>query len=434
MIERKAAIAIAEEAISTSKADDLELSIRSRSSATTRFANNAITQNIETMQRNVSATAYFGRKKGTASTTAIDGDSMRGCVHRAEAIARISPEDPESLPSLGPQTHKEFPAWLERTARFGPEQRADAAKVMVEIARANKSTLAGTVERHSSSLTLASKNGLRSHFANTAAETSCTADAGSGGTGWAGDGHRDLDRVDFSSIATQACDKALASVNPSEIEAGDWTVLLEPGAVVGLLNYLIWFWNARDTYAGTTFLSDKIGERLLGENIFLESRPSDPDLLAAPFDWDGIPSFEGLWIDAGRIVRFFHDRWTAKERGVEPTGWPQGLVLRGGDESRESLIETTERGILVSRLWYIRSVDPMKLLLTGMTRDGTFLVEEGRVVRALNNLRFNESTLDALSRVDAMTHARPAGSTGGNRMRAPMLRSHRFHFDSATLF
>ncbi len=434
MIDRSTALTIADAAIAATGADDLELSLRSASSATTRFANSAITQNIASRSDSLSVTAYFGKRKGSASTNMVDEEAVRGCVRRAEEIARLSPEDPEVLPSLGPQSYASFPHYYETSAAFGPEARAQAARSMVEIASAAGASLAGTIERTSGSYTMASKKGMRACAVGTELRASCTADAGNDGTGWASDGHRDVSRIDFEGLARRAVDKAKASANPGPIDAGDWTVLLEPAAVIGLLNYLIWFWDARDTYAGTTFLSGKIGERLMGENIFLDTRPSDPALLGAPFDWDGLPAFEGPWVEAGRIVRFFHDRFTAQKHGVAPTGWPIGLVMRGGEHSPEELIKSTERAILVSRFWYIRSVDPMKLLLTGMTRDGTFLVEEGKIVRAVKNLRFNESTLGALSRIDAMTPSLPSSGGGQAKMSIPMVRVRDFHFDSATLF
>lgn len=433
MIERDQALTVLEAALAQSKADDLELALRATSEATTRFANSAITQNVETRHDRLSVTAYFGKRKGSASTNSLENAAVRGCVERAEEIAKISPEDPEALPSLGAQSYREGVPGVEATASFGPEERAAAAREMVEIARAGGATLAGTVQRYGSALALAGKNGLRAFYKTTAASTSCTADAGEDGSGWAEGAHRDVRRVDFAAIAQQATATAIAARNPREVEAGDWTVLLEPIALAGLINYMIWFWGARDTYAGRTFLSNKVGERLVGENINLESRPFDPDLFGAPFDWDGIPAYAGPWIDAGRIVRFFHDRWTAKEQGIAPTGWPMGLCLRGGTESPATLVGSVERGILVKRLWYIRAVDPMKVLLTGMTRDGTFLVEEGKIVGAVRNLRFNDSTLRVLSQIDALSAAQPTQGRD-SRMRMPMVRVRDFHFDSATKF
>ncbi|MDJ0869191.1 MAG: TldD/PmbA family protein [Myxococcota bacterium] len=429
MIERERSQAVLEQALAEARADDVELALRSTRAATTRFAGNAITQNVETLRPGLAVTAWFGRRSGTASTDQLDPQSVREAVRRAEASARVAPEDPETLPTLGPQRYLEVPSFDPAVREFGPARRAEAARQMVEVARERGLSLSGAVTLREGSHALATRNGLRAYAAESAVTGSCTADAGTG-SGWAAAGHRRPERVDFAALARRASEKALAARDPIEVPAGDWSVVLEPAALAELLQWITWSWNARDTYAGRTFLSGRVGERLLGENVTLRTRPREPDLMALPFGWHGLPTVEDTWIDRGRIVRFFHDRWTARRHGVPATGWPQGLALDGGAESPEALIGGTRRGLLVTRFWYIRSVDPMRLLLTGMTRDGTFLVDDGRVVGAVKNLRFNESPLRALSAVEAMTPAAPVSG----RMLAPSARLSAFHFDSTTGF
>lgn len=434
MMDERSAFALLDEALAAKTSDDVQLGLHVTTAATTRFANNVITQNVETREGDLSVRASIGQSIGSASTGSLDRDSVLGTLERAEAIARVMPADPEWLPSLGPQKYLDIPTFVSATGGFGPEDRAAAAKAMVDIAQSKRVELAGSITTTTRTTVLATANGLRAYNESVSVDASCTADAGDDGTGWAEDGHRDVSQVNFRGLARHACDRALAAANPKEVDAGDWTVILEPPALTGLLSYMLWFWNARDTYAGRTFLSGKVGERLVGENITLRSEPEDPALLAAPFDWRGIPVRPQTWIDRGRIVDFYHDRWTAKEHGRQPTPWPAGLVLEGGRSTREELISETERGLLISRFWYIRSVDPMQLLLTGMTRNGTFLIEDGRITGAVRNLRFNESTLGALSRVEAMTPAVPAGQAESQRMRVPTTRIRDFHFDSVTRF
>ena len=434
MMDERSAFALLEGALAGASSDDIELGLHLTTAATTRFANNVITQNVETREGELSVRVSFGRSSGSASTASLDEESVAAAVRRAEAIARVMPADPEWLPSLGPQDYLEIPTFVPASRAFGPEDRAEAARGMVELARSKRVELAGSITTTARTSVLATSNGLRAFNESVSVDASCTADAGDDGTGWAENGHRDVAEVDFRGLARHACDRALAAARPMEVDAGDWTVILEPPALTGLLSYMLWFWNARDTYAGRTFLSGKVGEAIVGENITLRSEPADPALLASPFDWRGIPVRARTWIERGRVVDFYHDRWTAKEKGIEPTPWPSGLVLDGGHKTREALISETERGLLVSRFWYIRSVDPMQLLLTGMTRNGTFLIEDGRITGAVRNLRFNESTLGALSRVEAMTPAVPAGQTESQRMRVPTTRIRDFHFDSVTRF
>ncbi|MFQ6676595.1 MAG: metallopeptidase TldD-related protein, partial [Fidelibacterota bacterium] len=250
------------------------------------------------------------------------------------------------------------------------------------------------------------------------------------GSGWAADGSRNVRKVDYIDVSRRAISKAAASRNPRTLEPGTYPVILEPQAVADFVRFAGFSMNARYADEGRSFFSrpgggNKIGEKVAGDGITLVSDPAHPELLGRPFWWDGLPARRRVWIENGVLKQLFYDRFWAQKQGKEPTGFPSSIVLEGDDRSLEDLIKETDRAVLVTRFWYIRFVDPQTLLLTGLTRDGTFWVEDGEIRHAIKNFRFNESPMAVLNHVTGMTRPERAGG-----MLVPAIRASQFTFSS----
>jgi predicted Zn-dependent protease len=281
---------------------------------------------------------------------------------------------------------------------------------------------------------VATSNGLFAYHLTTDASFSMTARTPDGtGSGWAGGGARDWGAIDPAALGRIAAQKAAASRNPGAIEPGRYTAVLEPAAVSDLVPLLAGALSARSADEGRSPFSKpgggtRIGERVVDERVTLYSDPSDPDLLGQPFDSDGLPIRRTMWIESGVLRNLSYSRFWAQRQGLEPTGSPRigGLALVGGTKTTEELVAECERGILVTHFFYIRSLDPRTVLQTGLTRDGTFLIEDGRVTRSLKNFRWNESPLLMLGRLEDIGGAVPTGPG----LLMPPLRVSGFDFSS----
>ncbi|HSK03504.1 MAG TPA: metallopeptidase TldD-related protein, partial [Kofleriaceae bacterium] len=266
----------------------------------------------------------------------------------------------------------------------------------------------------------------------TAAELTCTARTADGtGSGWAGTASNRAADVDAAALAKVAVDKAMRSARPARLDPGRYTVVLEPAAVAGLLGFLTGSLDARRADEGRSFFAKpggatRIGDRLFPETITLRSDPSDPQLAVPPFDREGLALQPATWVDKGTVRALSYGRYWAKRQGKPATGQPAGWILDGGAASREQLIKGVARGVLITRFWYMRWLDPKALLVTGLTRDGVFRIENGAIAGPVNNFRFNESPVQMLARCDALS---APVLTEDNR-RAPALRTHDFHLAS----
>ena len=303
------------------------------------------------------------------------------------------------------------------------ESSSEAAKVVI----------AGFYEHEARMYAIATTTGLWAHHAWTSSELTCTARTPDGtGSGWAGTSSNRVSDLDARALAKIAVDKAVKSAKPTKLDPGRYTVALEPAAVAELLGFLSGSLGARHADEGRSFFSKpgggtRVGEKVFPETITLRSDPADAQLAALPFDREGLPLAPTAWIDKGTVTGLTYGRFWAKKQNKPPTGQPGGWILEGGKTSRDELLKGIKRGVLITRLWYLRSLDPQAILVTGLTRDGTFLVENGAITRPVNNFRFNESPVHMLASCDAMT----AGSIVGG-MRAPALRTHEFNLASIT--
>lgn len=427
---------IADTVLSNAQAEHASVSFSDAESSTLRLANNQVAQNVSVREPNVSIRTAFGRKHGSASTNRLDAHSLVETLRRAETIARLAPEDREYLPPLGPQKYMDVPAFRRSTARATPADIARKVRPVVSQCEKNDLVGAGILTHSVSARGLAASTGLYGYTQSTEAEFSLTATAGDS-SGWTYNSHRDIDALGVSERTRRAVDKALRSKEPRELEAGHYPVILEPAAVAGVLGPLMFALSAKSYFRGDSALAGKLDSQILDPRLTLRTDPANPDLLGEPFDQAGLPSREMVWVENGRLKQLYFDRFTAQERGVEPTPFPSAPVLSfsaARQRSIDELIADTKRAILITNFWYIRSVDPADLTITGMTRDGTFLIEDGKIVAGLKNFRFHDSPLRCFASVDATTQPMESITMERGKMLLPAMLLPDFHLSSVTKF
>ena len=400
--------ALAKRVLSFATADETRVTINSGSRGNTRFAVNQISTAGDNYNATVSIRSSFGKRSGVVNTNRLDDTSLRSAVDMAERLARLSPEDPEAMPELGPQTYAEAQGWSEATASLDPSARANAARAITEPARSAGLVSTGYLETQAGANAIATSRGLFAYGRQTALSLTTTVRTQDGtGSGWAGATSHDFAKLNPADLGERAIDKARRSVNPVAVEPGRYTVILEPTAVGNLVQLITGAMSARNADEGRSFFSkqgggNKVGMKVVDERVTLSSDPLDPEVYANTFSGEGLPLTRTVWIENGVVKNLTYDRFWAQKQGRTPVPFSGTLRMSGGTSSIDELIASTDRGILVTRFWYIRAVDPRTILYTGLTRDGTFLIERGRITRAVKNLRFNESPIFMLNNLEAM--------------------------------
>lgn len=384
-------------------------------SANTRFARSELTSNGDVTQTTLDVAVAFGKREASVSTNQLDETSVRVAIDQAARLARLAPEDPERQPVLGPQRYVAVKGAFDRpTADLGAGERATAAAAAIDAGSATGTTnaldVAGFYEHAAGSRARATSAGLFAFHSGTRASFSTTCRTGDGtGSGWAGAWSKAAGDIDAHSLARVAADKATRSAKPRPLPPGKYQVVLEPAAVGELLGFLAGSMNRRTADEGRSYFSKpgggtRLGEKVLPEHVTLTSDPADPDLPTAPFAGDGLPLAKTTWIDKGAIANLQCSRYWAAKNGLAPLGRPGAWRLAGGKAaSIDDLVKGVKKGVLITRFWYTRWVDPRTMLITGLTRDGVFLIENGAITAPVNNFRFNESPLVMLGNSDAMT-------------------------------
>ena len=427
---------LADLVLKTSEGDQTFLSLHEASGGTTRFANNQIVQNVNTHRVSLSATVAFGRKQGTATATDFGEEAIRDMVRRATEIARVSPEDPEYMKPLPPQEYVPLDTIRQDTALAGPEKRITYAAEAIQQCQANGFTAAGIVASSVAAVGLAAKTGLFAYESRTEAKFSLTA-MGEDASGWAANVHRSIDALDVPARTRLAIQKAKLAAKPRELPPGRYTVILEPSAVACLIGPMIWAMDAKSFYKRTSPYEGKLGRLIVDRRLTLSNQPRHPDLLGNGFNSEGLPAEELAWIENGVLKQLRYDRYTAQEHHVHPSPAFDAPYLSGeGPEAAgiDELVRSTPRGILVTNFWYIRDVNPTDMTLTGMTRDGVFLIEDGRIATPLVNFRWHESPFRAFSNVEAFTAPADAVSNENWKMQLPAMKIADFNFSSVTRF
>ena len=423
--------------LSFSTADQTRVNVTHERSGNTRFADGGISTSGGTIDTTVTVTVTIGRRRASASTNVLDDASLKRTVDLASRLARLAPEDPELMPELGPQTYPVVDAFVEGTAELDAEARAEAiGRAVSAVTAAGKSAgdifAAGYLEANVRAIAVATSKGLFAYHRTTDADFSVTARTPDGtGSGWAHAGARDWGAVDPVAIGRVAAQKAVASRSPQEIAPGLYTAVLEPQAVTDLIPLLAGALSARSADEGRSAFSKpgggtRIGEKVADERVTLYSDPADSGLRGQPFDFEGLPVRRMVWIEKGILRNLAYTRFWAEKQGKQPTGpaLAGGLALVGGTKSTEELITGCSRGVLVTHFFYIRALDPRTVLQTGLTRDGAFLIENGRITRPLKNFRWNESPLLMLNRLEDI--GRPEATAAGRLMPALCVRDFNF--------
>lgn len=402
----------------------------------TRFAVNTVTAAAETEDVTLTVALALGQRVAAASTNQLDAAALDDVVARAARLARVVPANPEAMPPLGAQRHGKGAYADPATARAAATERAPLVKLALDQARAAKVTIAGFIEHAHASTSLASSAGLWAHHEATRCDASCSARTPDAtGAGWAGAvAHRLID-LDGARLATTAIDKAQRSAQPKKLEPGRYTVVLEPAATASLVAFVIGALDAREADEGRACFSKpgggtRVGERLFPELITIRADPTDAALGGRPFDDDGVPIAARTWIDRGTLTGLTYGRYWAQHQQQPVTGTPNGWSFAGGGSTREAMIAGVKRGVLITRFWYLGLLDPQTLAVTGLTRDGVFLIENGAIAGPVHNFRFNQSALDVLANCDVLGQTSIVDVDAGFGFRAPWLRTHDFNLAS----
>ena len=438
MMTRDQARKLAERVLSFARFPECSVRLSESEEAHVRFANNGITTAGFTTDRSVVVTSTKEGRSGSSRTTQADDASLEAAVRRSEELAAVTPPNPEHVPPLGPQEYPEISDYDEGTARARSPQMIPHIAAIVGEAQKAKLVAAGFFETSHSVTAIANKNGLFGFERSTDARLSATCRTGDGtSSGWAGLPALRISEIDGAAVSRRAIEKCLSWKNPERLEPGAYTVVLEPTAVNDLLGRLGFALDARAAEEGRSFLSKKgggthAGEKLFPEIVTLRSDPFDPRLPASPWSGEALPSRRTNWIEKGVVRNLVCSRYWAAKTGKEPVPFSGSLVMEGGEESLEDLIRGAERALLVTRFWYIRVVNPQTLQLTGLTRDGLFLIENGKITRPVMNLRFNESPVRLMQNVQKLGRAVRARGAEGASMLAPPMVAANFTFTSVS--
>jgi len=405
---KEEAKAILEKALSYSKADGCEMNIYGNITGNIRYARNTVSTAGVNSNIELAVQSNFGKKVGTATINEFDDASLAKVVARSEELAQLSPESSEFMPPLGPQEYDTPKTYSEATAQITPEFRAAVAASSIEPAKAKEVIAAGYLEDSAGFEAMANSNGLFAYEKTSSVDFTVTmrSDDGSG-SGWVTRDYNDVRKFNPEEASNVAIDKAVSSREAKAIEPGKYTVILEPAASVGLIGNMARSFNARSADEGRSFMSkegggNKLGEKIVDERINIYSDPLNNEVPTSTWSGSGLPLKRTQWLENGVVKNLFYSRFWAEKKGVTPMPFPGNIIMEGGSESREELIRSTKRGILVTRMWYIRNVDPQTLLYTGLTRDGTYYIEDGRIKHPIKNFRFNESPIIMLNNLETL--------------------------------
>jgi PmbA protein len=461
MLGRERAAEIFDRIRRFSSADEVEVLFNESRFTLTRFANNTIHQNVAEENHIASVRTVFDGKTARATANQFDDESLKRAVEASENLAKVQVPDPDLLPMASDDeadsSARPTPSrFFEQTAAVTAGERANAVKKIVEIAGKHKLTTAGIYSTSQSAEAIFNSRGLARWHEQTLAEISVTM-LGETSSGWQKGNSPDVRNIDAQQLGETAARKANESSHPREIAPGKYTVILEPAAVLDIVGFMFWDFSGMAILDQRSFLNDRVGTKLFGENITISDDVYHPLQTGAPFDGEGVRRQPVQLVENGVVKRVVYARGTAakmkkseyaaKVGTIEPTGhgfplpnemgeMPLNIVFAppANPQTLEEMIASTERAILVTRLWYIREVDPYEKILTGMTRDGTFLIEHGKIQCGLRNFRFNQSLISMLSNVEAMSV--PVRSSGEESfdMVAPAMKVMDFNFTEVTKF
>jgi PmbA protein len=423
---------------------DIEAILSGENSSLTRFANNAIHQNVTERAMHVSVRPVIEGRTARATTNRLDAEGIRRVVEEAVAITRLTEPDPDLPPLEEQEAAEPVERYSRSTAEATPAERARAVAEAIGEVEAAGQTAAGIYSTGEGYFGLRNSRGVDAWHSETLARFSITAMA-EDSSGWAKASACDCRELDPTALARSASRKAAASRNPREMPPGRYTVVLEPAAVLDLTGQMFGDFSGTAIRDGRSFLNDRMGSRLFGENITIHDDVRHPLQAGAPFDGEGVPRSRLALVERGVVREIAWCRQAAAMAKAAPTGHgfpvpneigeaPINIVIAGGGTPVEEMVRSTGRGILVTRFWYIREVDPYEKIFTGMTRDGTFRIEGGEIAGGVRNFRFNQGLIEMLSNVEALSPAVRASGEEALDMVAPAMKVREFNFTEVTRF
>ena len=451
MLGKKKARELVEKAIAMSEAEQTEIEIMAEESHLTRFANSYIHQNVSGTNVAISVKAIIGKKIGRATTNKMDEASIKETLKKAVEIARVQKENPDFKSLPAPAEVKEIDNYVERTAKFNAEQRAKAVEPIAKGARDNNLKAFGAFTNGVSEIAIGNSLGVFAYNMGTDAYVN-TVVMGGTGSGYAQAASRDVDEIDMEAVAATAIEKALKSANPVDVPEGEYMVVLEENAVADMIEFLAYIGlGALAFQEGRSFMCGKLGKELVGKNISIWDDGFDRRGFSFPFDFEGVPKNKVMLIEKGTAKTVVYDTLTAGKENKRSTGHSTGSPLGGpiplnlfmgeGEGTIEKMVQSTDKGIYVTRFHYTNVLEPIKAVITGMTRDGTFLIENGEITEPVKNFRFTQSILDAFSNTSMIgKEAKLIGSSAGYGARfamgtvAPALKIDKFKFTGVTHF
>lgn len=417
IMTEKDAQALLKQVVALSKADECECNLEGRVGGNIRYARNTVSTAGEESDLTLAVQSTFGKRTGVATINEFDNASLEKVVRRSEELAKLAPENEEHMPVFGKQEYVKSKTYFDSTASVSPEDRAQAAENSIAPSKKNKLVSSGFLEEAVTFTAIMNNKGLFAYNKSTNVDFSVTIRTEDGkGSGWVTRNYSDYKMLDTAKASSIAIQKAKGSVDAKAMEPGKYTVILEPAASVGLLNNMAFNFGQRAADEGRSFLSykpkegedaekapkNRLGEKMFDERVTMYSDPQHPVAPAAPFGGDGFPRKRVDWIKNGVVMNMPNTPYWAKKTGVPYIPNGGNIIMEGGDQSLEDMIASTRRGVLVTRLWYIRQLDPQTLLYTGLTRDGTFYIEDGKIKFPIKNFRFNESPIVMLNNIEAL--------------------------------
>ncbi|MGE8234352.1 MAG: TldD/PmbA family protein, partial [Stenotrophomonas sp.] len=429
--------AILDKVIALSKADECTATLAGSVSGNIRFALNNVSTSGIVSNAELAVQVAFGKRVGTASINEFDDASLERVVRRAEDLAKLAPENPEFMPAIGKQDYKPSPTFSASTAAIDPDFRAKVAADSIAPCRGHGLIAAGFLEDGNGFVAIANSNGNFGYQKSTSFDYTCTVRTEDGrGSGWVGRNLKDASDFKADQDIEIAKRKATESAEAKALEPGKYTVILEPAAAAGLISFMMNFFDARSADEGRSFLSKKGGGNKLGEQVYdpkvnLYADPWHPEAPVLPWDGEGMARERMAIIENGKVANLDYSRYWAQKQGKTASANAGNLLMSGGTKSIAELVRGTEKGILVTRTWYIRMVDPQTVLLTGLTRDGTFYIENGQIKHPVKNFRFNESPVIMLNNIDELGKpVRVAGDESSFVMMIPPMKLRDFTFTS----
>jgi predicted Zn-dependent protease len=408
IISKEEAKQILEKVVAFSKADGCQANLNGSNGGNIRYARNTVSTAGENSNVTLSVQSYFGKQSGVATINEFDEASLEKVVRRSEELAKLAPANPEFMEPMEQQTYGESRTFSESTAKITPDYRAQAAANSINAASSKNVTAAGFLEDDNNFAAMMTSKGLFAYNRSTGVKFTVTMrTSDETGSGWVSRDFNDVSKLNTSEASRIAIDKSLQSRNAKAIEPGKYTVILEPAAASDLLRNMFSNMGARPADEGRSFLSKKGGgtklnEKIVDERVNIYTDPFHAEVPASPWTQDGQARKKMDIIRGGVVKNIFYDRYWASQKNVEPVPFAGNRIMEGGTASLEELIKSTKKGVLVTRLWYIRSVDPQTLLYTGLTRDGTFYIENGKIKHPIKNFRFNESPIIMLNNLETL--------------------------------